>query len=156
MKIFFDTEFLDLGPTAQLVSLGAVREDGATFYQEADDVRWDLAQPWVLENVKPRLLGGMYLVPLPQIRSRFIAWAEGVTEFWAYYGTYDWWLVMQLCGGFRGLPPRWPKYFNELCTLVRLRGVGALPAQKDNEHNALADAVWNREAHSYALSFGVG
>lgn len=151
MRIFFDTEFLDLGSTAQLISLGAVREDGTEFYAEASDVRWDLAQPWVLANVRPHLRG--YEMSVAQLRGAFREWAFDATEFWAYYGTYDWWLVMQLFGGFQGLPPQWPHYFHELSTLIRQdrKADFKLPEQVGTAHNALDDARWNWVVYDYLM-----
>ena len=34
MKIFFDTEFIEDGKTIDLLSIGAVRDDGETYYAE--------------------------------------------------------------------------------------------------------------------------
>lgn len=151
MKIFFDTEFLDLGETVQLVSLGAVREDGAEFYAESSQVDWTLASNWVLANVRVHLSNGNPL-PLYMIMSAFSQFAADVTEFWAYYGAYDWFLICRLFDGFMNLPARWPHYFHDLQTLKLLRGYqGEFPQQIGVAHHALLDARWNRDIYNFLM-----
>lgn len=56
-RIFYDTEFIEDGHTIDLVSIGAVDEDGNEFYAvstEFDDTR---AIPWVRKNVLDKLPG---------------------------------------------------------------------------------------------------
>lgn len=146
MKIFFDTEFLDLGERIELVSLGAVREDGVEYYAENASVNWRAANSWVLEHVKPQLTGPLWTPA--GIRESFSLFAAEATEFWAWYGTCDWLLVMQLFGGFQRLPPRWPKYFHDLETLRLITGLKKmkLPRQETGKHHALHDARWLRNA----------
>ena len=78
MKIFIDTEYYEFHPTkfrrepgmftgqshpvpganaVQLISLGAVREDGAEFYAENADFNWNNVPEdhWLQENVRPHL-----------------------------------------------------------------------------------------------------
>lgn len=149
MRIFFDTEFLDLGETVQLVSLGAVRDDGKEFYAEADEVDWSRADPWVLDHVVPHLTGPR--IPKLHLRHAFLEFAHDATEFWAWYGTYDWFLVCRLFGGFRELPVNWPHYFHDLETLRLLRGARRmqLPEQKGQAHHALEDARWNQAVYDW-------
>lgn len=144
MRVFFDTEFIDSITTTQLVSLGAVREDGAEFYAEAKGVDWSRADRWVMLNVSPYLSGPQ--LELPDLRGAFYNFAASATEFWAWYGAYDWMLVCQLFGGFMQLPRMWPHYFHDLETLRLLRG-GVLPKQQGRLHHALEDARWNRKAY---------
>lgn len=148
MRIFFDTEFSDEGDRVQLVSLGAVREDGRTFYAENAAVEWSAADPWVVRNILPLLSGPA--VPPGQLRAEFADFAAGVTEFWAWYGTYDWFVMCRLYGGFQQLPRGWPKFFHDLETLRLLKSAGrdALPPQPQNRHHALFDALWVRDAHA--------
>lgn len=72
MKIFLDTEFYEFQPernrvtplnrmpganAVQLISIGAVREDGAEFYAENADFDWDFVprDHWLQDNVRPHL-----------------------------------------------------------------------------------------------------
>jgi hypothetical protein len=77
-------------------------------------------------------------------------------EFWAYYADYDWVVFCQLFGSMIDLPQGFPMYCRDIKQKAdeveeylqrehdanfRLR----LPKQM-GEHNALADAQWNRKA----------
>lgn len=147
MKIFFDTEFLDLGDRAELVSLGAVNENGEEFYAENADCDLTKANNWVLANVVPHFTGPLHSAA--SIAHQFKAFCGPRPEFWAYYGTYDWWLVHQLYGGFMNLPAHWPKWFNEIQTAALIKGAHAFPLQTSTKHHALNDAKWNKQVYEY-------
>lgn len=57
MKYFFDTEFIERPCTIDLISIGIVAENGDEFYAESTGVNWREASDWVLDNVKPHLIG---------------------------------------------------------------------------------------------------
>ena len=52
MRIWFDTEFIEDGRTVDLLSIGMVREDGATYYAEPAETDRDRADK-VYEGVEP-------------------------------------------------------------------------------------------------------
>lgn len=55
MRVYMDTEFIEDGRTIDLLSIGMVREDGATFYAVSSEADHSKASPWVQENVLPYL-----------------------------------------------------------------------------------------------------
>jgi hypothetical protein len=88
----------------------------------------------------------------------------GKPEFWAYYADYDWVALCQLFGRMIDLPKGWPMYCRDIKQWadeieVVKRELGEeptyklrLPEQGGGEHNALADARWNRTAWDYLHS----
>ncbi len=79
-------------------------------------------------------------------------------EFWGYYADYDWVALCQLFGAMGDLPREWPVY----CRDIKQYADDLLGPQSLNldelvpiaqEHSALADARWNREAHEYLMKF---
>ena len=49
------------------------------------------------------------------------------------------------------LPEGWPRYCRDVKQLCDDLGNPKLPKQKSNEHHALADAEWTREAWFYLM-----
>lgn len=145
MKIFLDTEFQDnpahRNATCDLISLGAIREDGVEFYAEAVEYDWDNATPWLMDNVFPHCKGPM--MGRLNMATQFKEFCGASPEFWAYYATHDWWLVMQLYGGFMRIPNGWPQYVKDLRMLADVMGCKTFPHQSGLEHHALHDARWN-------------
>lgn len=78
----------------------------------------------------------------------------GKPEFWAYYADYDWVVLCQVFGTMIDLPKGWPMYCRDLKQLAVMLGNPKLPEQGKGEHHALADARWNREAHSFLIGYG--
>lgn len=144
MKIFFDTEFIEDGRTIDLISIGAVSEDGRMFYAESAECDRSRASDWVRENVFPKLSSGQSLMPRAQIAREFVEFAGEKPEFWAYYADYDWVVLCQLFGTMMDLPVGWPKFCMDLKQLCVSKGDPRLPKQ-ENEHGALADARWVKE-----------
>jgi len=102
-------------------------------------------------------------------------------EFYAYYADYDWVVFCWLFGRMIDLPKGFPMYCNDLkqdldayvndkwlpgsisymkgvndnvtfdLALEKLKGLPEYPKQ-ENEHNALADAKWNKELYSFINS----
>lgn len=155
MKFWFDTEFIEDGKTIELISIGIVREDGAEYYAEVRDeeIPWERANPWVIENVKPHLLGGKHVKSKDEIahdlKYDFIRAPK--PEFWAYCGAYDWVVLNQLYGPMVDHPSRWPFYCNDISQLAESTGVGHgnLPRQTSTQHHALEDARWAAQAYWY-------
>lgn len=73
----------------------------------------------------------------------FLLAGDGEPELWAYYGAYDHVAYAQLWGPMIQLPEGVPMFTHELMQLWEQAGKPEKPTQSD-EHNALADARWNR------------
>lgn len=73
-----------------------------------------------------------------------------MTEFVAWYGTYDYFLLMQLFGGAGNKPDHWPWIFTELQHL--LDEVGGEPPKQvaAGEHNAETDAIHIMKLYEWA------
>lgn len=179
-KYWFDTEFIDDGESIDLISIGIVCEDGREFYAENVQV-WsylsDAANDWVIANVIPHLWsfplnkdkkeangwsrdgGEGGLLRLDEIANsivRFIAAGERPPEFWAYYGAYDWVVLMQLYGAMVDHPDGWPMFCMDIMQYATMKGIEdwdadvskewKLPAPTGTQHHALEDARWTKEA----------
>lgn len=148
MKIWFDTEFIEDGKTIDLISIGMVREDGAEYYAENAQCDLTRASPWVRENVLPHL--GGHLVQWPALIANSIRnFAADRPEFWGYYADYDWVVTAQMFGTMMDLPAGWPMYCRDIKQLCDDKGNPKLPEQTSTEHNALADALWNKAAYEF-------
>lgn len=148
MKIWFDTEFYEDGRTIDLISIGMVREDGQTLYREAlaaEDIACQ--SEWLKINVFPHL--GRQRATRASIRSDILAFAGDKPEFWAYYADYDWIVLCQIFGRMIDLPEGWPMYCRDIKQMCDDLGNPKLPKQKTVEHDALADALWAREAWEF-------
>ncbi len=145
MRTYFDTEFMEDGKTIDLLSIGMVREDGATYYAELAEADWSKANPWVRENVLPHMVGGVVLKPREQIAAEIVNFVGPHPEFWAYFGSYDWVVLCQLFGSMIDLPQGWPMFVRDLKQLAGQLGIEI--EQPDLRHNALDDALWLKSAH---------
>lgn len=74
-------------------------------------------------------------------------------ELWAWYAAYDHVVLCQLWGPMVRLPSGIPMWTNDLQQEIRRAGDPSLPVQPVDQHNALADARWVRDAHHW---LGVG
>lgn len=148
-RIWFDTEFIEDGRTIELVSIGMVREGGATYYAEVEGVDYSRADPWLHENVFPHLQGGSSLRSRDIIRRDILEFAGETPEFWAYYADYDWVALCQLHGRMIDLPKGWPMFCRDLKQWAVMLGNPELPKQEGTEHHALADALWTRSAFEF-------
>lgn len=144
MKIWFDTEFIEDGKTIDLISIGMVREDGKTLYRENLECDLSRASPWVQQNVIPHLTGDA--VSRVMIRQEVRQFAGESPEFWAYFADYDWVVLCQLFGTMMDLPEGWPMFCMDIQQERARQGYPDLPEQSGVTHNALADALWAKEA----------
>lgn len=55
MRYFLDTEFAEDGRTIDLISITIVAEDGREFYAVSTEFDAEKCNPWVKENVLPKL-----------------------------------------------------------------------------------------------------
>ena len=150
-RYFFDTEFIEYPCTIDLISIGIVSEVGNhELYLESNEVDWSKAHPWVLENVKPHLIG--HGIPKVQIAEEIKRFCVGYPEFWAYFGDYDWVVFCWLFGSMVDMPPQFPHMCMDLQQLAKSMGIPSLKAavpQDGTEHNALDDARWNLKAYQF-------
>nr|WP_062215176.1 3'-5' exoribonuclease [Streptomyces sp. NBRC 109706] len=165
--IDYDLEFLEDGRTIELISIGMVADDGRELY--AVNAEFDQAavrgHPWLRGNVWPHLpvvqnppgVRGVDRLDLddPAVRPRaqiaravadFILAAGPEVELWANYGAYDHVCLAQLWGPMVALPEGVPMFTHDIQQERSRLGlpVGALPAQQESEHHALADARHNQ------------
>lgn len=150
MRIFFDTEFMEDGKTIELLSIGMIRDDGEKYYAEVSpsEVDYSKMNPWVVENVLPHLRGGKNYKNRARIAQEIKEFVGPDPEFWAYYADYDWVVLCQLYGRMLDLPEGWPMFCRDLRQVMdfNLPLAYVLKEQIPNlaEHDALADATWNR------------
>lgn len=160
MRIYVDTEFMEDGRTIDLLSLGAVREDGAMFYALSAEADLTRANPWVVEHVVPYLRH-----PLPEgtlsiegVRSEiatvFRQFCGTTPEFWGYFADYDWVAICQLYGRMIDLPTGWPQFCRDVKQEMARLGVTREALAKivvTLEHHALADALWTQKVHAFLV-----
>lgn len=173
MNIYYDCEFVENGTTIQLISIGMVREDGKTLYRIANNtptIHNAIKHPWLRHYVIPTLPIIIFSneewdwdvehTDIDNLRYTYEI-AEDVKHFisntpdpalWAYYGAYDHVALAQLFGTMVQLPTGIPMYTNDLAQEIARLGNPRIPEQTTTEHNALADAQWNKELHQYLLT----
>lgn len=155
LRYYLDTEFIEDGQTIELISIGIVCDDDRVYYAEVDEVPWEKADQWVLDNVKPHLKGGHDVRSKAEMASdivRFVSKGKGQPEFWGYYADYDWVVLCRLYGRMIDLPSGWPMFCMDIKQVAEEHGNPKLPTQESAEHHALADAAWNRLAHHWLLA----
>lgn len=74
-------------------------------------------------------------------------------EFWGYYSSYDWAVFAQIFGTMMDLPKDFPMYCQDIKQWCDQLGNPKLPEQGKGEHNALADARWNKKAWEFLRKF---
>lgn len=74
-------------------------------------------------------------------------------EIWAYYADYDWVVFCQLFGTMMDLPKGFPKYCRDIKQECDRLGNPELPKQGKGEHNALADAQWNKHVYDFLAGY---
>lgn len=147
MRIWFDTEFIEDGKTIDLLSIGMVREDGAVLYAESAEADHSRADEWVRKNVLVHLSGQSE--PRAQIAKYILEFVGPEPEFWAYYADYDWVALCQLYGRMIDLPKGWPMFCRDIKQKAMDLGNPQLPQQEGIKHDALADALWNKQAWEF-------
>ena len=189
LKFFIDTEFIEDGKTIDLVSIGIVCENGASYYAISTEFNPIKASHWVVDNVLAKLppvpigkfpqtiSSDSFWQPdtfdpldpsvLPDITAEASCWksrkaialevvdfiekqcAGANPEFWGYYADYDWVVFCQLFGTMMDLPNRFPMYCRDIKQECDRLGNPEIPKQESGEHNALADAFWNKQAWEF-------
>ncbi len=159
MRFFLDTEFIESGPhkPIQLISIGIVAADGREFYRISEEFNPLDASDWVKENVLLKLEPPEQVprTPLRQIGLDIVDFIHlpfpytTEPEFWGYFADYDWVVFCQIFGTMMDLPKGYPMYCRDIKQLCDEKGNPKLPEQGNGEHNALADARWNKEAWEF-------
>ena len=150
MRFWFDTEFHENGYTIDLISIGVVAEDGRQYYAETDFAREKACSTdWLRDNVQPHLTGPEKGRPV--IARELIEFMGEKPEIWAYYADYDWVVLCQLFGRMIDLPKGWPMYCRDVKQLCDSLGNPELPKQTSQEHHAMADAEWTRDAWQFLV-----
>ncbi len=161
MKYWMDTEFIEDGKTIDLISIGIVAEDGREFYAISTEFNLGNASRWVLGNVilklekDPRLW--MSRASIRDLILHFMGFTSSGNvleyskspEIWASYADYDWVVFCQLFGTMMDLPDGMPMFCRDIKQLSMDKGDPEWPKQEEGEHNALADARWNRTVHAF-------
>ena len=149
IKVYFDTEFIARPYHLELISIGMVREDGETYYAISAEFDPKSAKPWVQQNVIAHLEPEITPKSLQQIQEEILLFlARRTPEFWAYYASFDWVLFSWLMEDFNAMPAHFPKYCLDLRQeIARLRFPKSQVPPNQNKHNALDDALWNKELH---------
>lgn len=174
MLYFIDTEFdqEDLSREVELISLALVAENGSEFYAINKEYDQNRASPWLKEHVLPVLwsvndygmgpgddisFGGIFCTR-DEMRAHAAEFLVRDPEpvFWGYYADYDWYLFTRLWG-FMNMPEEFPKLCMELRQWEMHLGCPQFgrPEPLTPEHNALADARWNKQLYEY-IKLGKG
>lgn len=155
MRYFLDTEFIESGHSRpiELISIGIVCEDGREFYAISSEFCPSHASDWVKVNVLDKLESHAdqpreYLWMIAKRLLDFVA-PDSKPEFWGYYADYDWVVFCQMFGTMMDLPKGFPMYCRDIKQLCDEKGNPQLPEQAEGEHNALADARWNKVAWEF-------
>lgn len=163
-KYFLDTEFIEEPGTIQLISIGVVTDDGREYYAQSTTTNLSTVNPWVRENVLPKLkpYGDPCWKTKGQIRAELVAFFAGdpAPEVYGWYADYDW---VIFCWTFAGkmsdLPEYMPKYCRDIKQIIDEMGVskeeiGAPVSPPEYEHNALGDAWWNKAMYERIVQYG--
>lgn len=101
------------------------------------------------------------------ILTPYVDYGNSNHEFYGYYADYDWVLLCSLFGTMMNLPKGFPMFCIDLKQMLdakistkEIRSIGYKAAvkrikdndsypQQENEHNALADAKWNKKLFDF-------
>lgn len=150
MRVFYDFEFIEDGRIIDPISVGMVREDGATYYAEFIGGELEPSQ-WVQENVMPLLEGGETRKSHLTIGNDIIAFVGIEPQFWGYYSAYDHVCLCQLFGKMIDLPKGFPYLTFDVKQLASSLGNPILPPRVPGlpEHHGLNDALWIKDAWEF-------
>jgi hypothetical protein len=162
VNYFVDTEFMESGHLFPItpLSVGIVADDGREFYAVNAEADRTLANDWVKENVIPYLGVDLRADQSQDYWMRHVDIGHAVRafvgdddspHFWGYYADYDWVVFAQLFGKMIDLPKGWPMYCRDIKQLAVEWGNPKLPPSGKSEHNALADARWNKVAYDFLM-----
>lgn len=119
-----------------------------------------------------RFVGGHSILNEDNTTGRYSMLGEESPQFYGYYSDYDWVVFCWLFGRMIDLPEGFPMYCIDLKQILdetcekkflswginsgnfnMLTHIKTLPnyPQQENEHNALADARWNKQLHKFLI-----
>lgn len=122
---------------------------------------------WVRENVFPHLHHWEGFIGTGHKRSfaahKIKEWVKQVCgdtqpQFWGYYPSYDWVCLAQHFGNLTQKPEGWPYGVRCLEQWAEMLAVPQeiWPPQDGQTHNALVDAKWNRDLHTFLSGVQAG
>jgi len=159
-RFWFDTEFMEDGRTIDLLSIGIVSENNEAYYAINRDADWLNANVWVQANVIPALEPSSeekFYRHRGEIAEEVEDFVGAHPEFWAYYADYDWVVMCQLFGSMMDLPKTWPMFCLDVKQLAWMLGNPKLPEQAEaDEHHALNDARWTKQAWEFLMDIVAG
>jgi hypothetical protein len=165
----------------ELISLGMVSDDNRSFYAQvlpSHGRTWLQPNDFVARHVYPQLehfdMGSLTRACIPglmtgdgrcseecpwitreNLKERILAFVgDEEPEFWGYYADYDWVVFCQIFGAMIDLPKGWPMYCRDLKQWADSLMHAKFPSKPAaaHEHNALVDAIWNKDAHAALLA----
>lgn len=160
MLYFIDTEFEEganggidspTGGGIDLISIGIVAEDGTEFYAEDSQYRWSqCGNPWLIDNVKPHLQGGRALMDRGQLKDELEAFFDDEPVLIGYYNAFDYVIWCWIFGRMIDMPSQFQWWHYDIKQWAKTFQIprDALPADPEDEHNALADARWVQDAYN--------
>jgi hypothetical protein len=157
MKYYLDTEFLEKPNTIELISIGVVAENGDKIYMEVPNAKdICLKDKWLTDNVLPNLKLNTDTIFTPeQIKNKILEFIVPYDpEFYGYYCDYDWVVFCWIFGRMIDLPEGFPMYCRDLKQMLDESGMTVPVSIKemDNEHDALADAWFNKRLHEWLIN----
>jgi hypothetical protein len=156
-KFFYDFEFMEEPGSIEVISVGIVTQqsDGPELYLCNRDADLTRANDWVKENVVSQLPEETSELWVSKKRmrdevKRFLAPSKkSPVELWGYYSSYDHVALCWLFGRMIDLPAGMPMMTMDVKQLSVDMGIEIPNTDKEEEHNALSDARWNRWAFYY-------
>ena len=176
MRYWMDSEFIENGTTIDLISIGIVAEDDREFYAINWDCDLSKANDWVKENVISQLpnrdhpawqtkdaiaFGVMAFLKQEDERELYHHTFQSLKalevkekpEIWGHYCDYDWVVFCQMFGAMVDLPKGFPMYCRDIKQWCDYLGNPKLPEQGKGEHDAIADARWNKQAWEFLNTY---
>ena len=155
MNIYLDTEFIEHKNHLELISIELVKEDGECYYAISSEFDENKANEWVKANVISLLEHDLERKSTEIIKKEIVEFiGYQIPEIWAYFGSFDWVLLMWLYGGLSSLPYNFPMYYMELRQEIkRLKLPESLFPVNQNKHHAWSDAFWNKKLHQILKEF---
>ncbi len=153
--MYFDTEFIDTSNSLELISLAFVKENQEAYYAVSSEFDESKASPWVQQHVINQLEPPSTRKPLLVIKKELSAFiGYQLPELWAYFGAFDWVLMVWLYGGFERMPYNFPFYYKELRQeMERIRFPEGNFPPNPAPHHARSDALWAWELHQEIQKF---
>lgn len=148
MLYWMDSEFDEDGQTIELISIGIVAEDGRTLYAISNEFDPERPNDWVKKNVLPHLppRSNRKWMSRERIKHKVLEFFQGDKrpEIWCEVGAYDWVVFAQLFGRMIDMPRKFGFFHMELAQWRKQLGNPDVPKQTNTEHDALADARYNK------------